>query len=283
MQEIQSGMVAALVVAMLASIGLRLQPSDLLSIFRYKTATVFALAFNLIAFPFIVVQLGSGLQLSVAAITGLTLLAASPGGPTGPVFAAMGRGNLGYATGLMVTLSLISVFAAPLIVNSVLERNLPMNFTASLFKTLLIFQLIPLVVGMIWKRLHSPSASITEPWVTKAANVLLLAVIILLLIAKGEMLTVISLKTHLTMIGLVFLGLACGYLALPPKAIAMAISQVTAVRNISVALLMASSFFPEGEVTTSVLAFGFYTMTIPAFLALLARRIDTDASDEKVS
>ncbi|MCB1147845.1 MAG: bile acid:sodium symporter, partial [Leptospiraceae bacterium] len=148
MIDLQSLSISILVVSMLFSTGLKLAPGDLLLIFSNKLATVTALLFNLVLFPFIVYRIGIELNLSLPVMTGLTLLAAAPGGPTGPVFAGIARGHLGYAAGLMVFLSFISVFSAPATVVLILKKSLPDGIFISLLLKLVMFQLLPLLAGM---------------------------------------------------------------------------------------------------------------------------------------
>jgi hypothetical protein len=55
----------------------------------------------------------------------------------------------------------------------------------------------------------------------------------------------------------------------------IAISHVTAVRNISIALLLSSAYSQQTDgslSTTIVLAFGFYSMTIPGMVAMFQAR-----------
>lgn len=272
MIDLQSLSISILVVSMLFSTGLKLAPGDLLLIFSNKLATVTALLFNLVLFPFIVYRIGIELNLSLPVMTGLTLLAAAPGGPTGPVFAGIARGHLGYAAGLMVFLSFISVFSAPATVVLILKKSLPNGIFISLLLKLVMFQLLPLLAGMGLRNYQKATAEKIYNPVSKFANIMLLAVIVGLLATKGSQLFEVKLLTHGIMIGLVFAGLLSGFLTIAKWDIRRSISQVTAVRNISVGLLLSAGSFTDSATATTILTFGFYTMTIPFLFGLAQKK-----------
>ncbi|MCB1148480.1 MAG: hypothetical protein KDK38_16880, partial [Leptospiraceae bacterium] len=93
-----------------------------------------------------------------------------------------------------------------------------------------------------------------------------------LLATKGSQLFEVKLLTHGIMIGLVLAGLLSGFLTIARWDIRRSISQVTAVRNISVGLLLSAGSFTDSATATTILTFGFYTMTIPFLFGLAQKK-----------
>jgi bile acid:Na+ symporter, BASS family len=261
--------IQALVLSMMAAIGLRLTLSDLLEVTRQKRAFLVALALNVAVFPAVAWAVCEGLELPPALATGIMLCAAAPGGPTGPMFAGKARGHLGFATALMVTLALASVISAPLTVVAFLGAREQQDLLLPMLRTLVLFQLSPLVAGLLCRRFAPEVAARLAGPLLKVANVLLLVIIVALIVLKGKLLGQISWRVQLAMNGLILLSLVSGFAASRDSALVRATSHVTAVRNLSIALLLSASYFPLPETDATILSFGFYIMVVPFIVGTL--------------
>lgn len=266
----------ALVVAMMAAVGLHLSFADALKGLRRWWVLALAIVANVVVMPALVVGLGELLGLPLGARMGLLVCAAAPGGPTGPMFARIARADLGFGTSLQVLLSVVALFSAPLTLE-LLGREGGPSLLWPMVETLAVFQLLPLAGGMLVRHRAPAWAERVGPPVGKLANGLLLLVVIGLLVTRGEALLSQDLAVQVALVALVMLPLAVG-LAWPRSAALrptiIAAGMVTTVRNVSVALLLSASFFAhDPAVDVAILVWGFYMMVIPGVLAWRLGRV----------
>src|SRR6185503_13646517 len=103
-----------LVVAMMASVGLHLSFADAWAGLRRWGMLALAVVVNVVLMPALVLGLGELLALPAGTRMGLLVCAAAPGGPTGPLFTRIARGDLGFGTALQILLSVLALASAPL-------------------------------------------------------------------------------------------------------------------------------------------------------------------------
>jgi len=270
----QDLLLQTLVVAMMAAIGLDLTPRELTVLRHHPRHLTLSLLANLVAFPLLTFGVSRAMRLADGWTTGLVLAAASPGGPTGPVFAKFAKGHVGAATSLMVLLGFCALATAPLTVDALLGSQGDVSLAWPIFRTLLVFQIAPLVVAMaIRHRWPGPSKALSGP-VGLFANLVLLAVVVLLLSEQAGALLGVSLGLHGALIALLALFLWPGRQDHSPQGLWRGLSQVTAVRNLSVALLLASAHYSEPTTHLAILLWGWWMMVLPVGWGLLwARRL----------
>lgn len=147
---LQQMIIALLVVVMMFGIGLRTTAADFREVTLHRARVALALAVNLTIVPLVAVFSCRVASLPAAVTVGLILCAASPGGPTGPLFAAQAGGHLAIAVTLMVLLSAVAVVTAPLTaalaLDSVAQTDIH-DLLLPMVGTLLVFQLAPLAAG----------------------------------------------------------------------------------------------------------------------------------------
>lgn len=265
----------ALVVAMMAAVGLHLPLADAWAGLRRWWVLALALVANLVLMPALVLGLGELLALSAGTRMGLLVCAAAPGGPTGPMFTRLARADLGFGTSLQVLLSVLGLMSAPLTLE-LLGRHGGESILWPMARTLAVFQLLPLVLGMLVRQRRPAWADRLGPPVGKLANALLLLVVLGLLVTRGQELLAQGIAVHAAFMALVVLpllpGLAWPAVALRPTLVAAGL--VTAVRSLSVALLLSASFFAhDPAVDVAILVWGFYMMVIPGLLAWRVGRV----------
>jgi predicted Na+-dependent transporter len=157
---------------------------------------------------------------------------------------------------------MIGVVATPLILSLAVElpdgASIPV---LPMVGTLIVLQIAPLLAGMLVRRRNSALADRFAPVATMVANVTLALIVVLLLVLKGELLLGISPATYLALFGLI--GAASR---------SRAGALVAGCRNISVSIMLASTFFIDPVVDATVLAFGLLAVLIPLGLASWWRR-----------
>jgi bile acid:Na+ symporter, BASS family len=204
---------------------------------------------------------------------GFLIAAACPGAPYGPPFTGIAKGNVVAAVGLMVLLAGSSALLAPTLLHFLLpvtsgEAPLQVN-AARMVGTLLLAQFLPLCVGLAvrqWRpalaaRLKKPASRLSM-----ALNLLLLGVI---LTAQFDLLIGIPFRAYVGMSALVFAAVAAGWLlGGPGGGNRTAMTMATAVRNVGVALVIATSSFPGTATVTAATAFGIFQTVVMALVAL---------------
>ena len=265
----------ALVVAMMAAVGLHLPLAEAWAGLRRVGVLALALVANLVLVPALVVGLGELLALPDGARMGLLVCAAAPGGPTGPLFTRIARADLGFGTSLQVLLSVLALVSAPLTLE-LLGRPGHESLVWPMVTTLAVFQLLPLGLGMLLRQLRPGWADRLGGPMGKLANALLLLVVLGLLVTQGQVLLAQGIGVHVAFVALVVAPLAIGVVwpagALRPTMLALGV--VTTVRNVSVALLLSASFFAhDPAVDVAILVWGFYMMVIPGLLAWRLGRV----------
>jgi BASS family bile acid:Na+ symporter len=274
MQQIAIG---ALVIVMMTAIGLRTQTRDFADVLRHPMSLVLGVLVNVVAVPFIVVASTHALEFPPEVTVGLVLCAASPGGATGPLFASAAGGHLAVAVTAMIALSLLSVLTAPATITLALGMTTQIDasdLVLPMMGTLVAFQMLPLVLGMTLRRVRPQwSERVSRP-ADITANVLLLAVIVGLLAAKGQLLLDVGLVGIGASIAFVLLALGLGASITRHGPLRRSWAMVTGVRNISLALLISATYFPAALTDAAILAFGLFTMVVPLLVARLLARLD---------
>lgn len=267
----QSSAVQTLVVIMMFAVGLELTPADLVQAPRRGRWFVVALLVNVVAVPVGAWLLADALGLSVGLSAGVVLLAASPGGPVGPVLARIAGADLGFATGLMVLLGIVGLVSSPLTVSLLLDPGAAGGVFWPMFRALLAFQIVPLALAAGLRYRFAAIASRLARPAGLASNVLLVVIIAALVIARGATLADVSVGVHAALIAALSALLAPVLVPMVAASLVRGLCVVTAVRNISVALMLAASFFEDPEVEVAILVCAFWTLVLAAAFGLLAR------------
>jgi BASS family bile acid:Na+ symporter len=264
---------ALLVVSSMLATGLRLRPSEL-SELRHRPKDIWwSVLVNVVLLPGLAWLATSALGLPVEVALGVLLCAAAPGGPTGALYSNTARADLAFAAGMTILLPAIGVVATPLILSLAVElpdgASVPV---VPMVSTLIALQLAPLAAGMLVRRRNAKIADRMAPVATMVANVTLGLIVVLLSVLKGELLFGISGATYLALFGLIGGAMLLGYLGGREPSRARAGALVAGCRNISVSIMLASTFFVDPVVDATVLAFGLIAVIVPLGLASWWRR-----------
>ncbi len=261
-----------LVVVMMLAVGLELTVTDLAAAPRRAGWFAAAIAINLLIVPLGAWALAEQLDISSGWTAGMVLLAAAPGGPVGPVLGRLGGADLGFSTGLMVLLGVVGLVSAPLTVSRALGASGGDGLFWPMFSSLLVFQILPLVVAMVFRHLAPRAARRLAHPARLLSNVLLAAIVVGLAAGRGSALIEVSPLVHAALVGAMLLLLAPMFM---PSAspVLRGLATVTAVRNISVALLLAANFFDDTDVEVAILVCAFWMLVLPVLAGLVGKRL----------
>ena len=250
---------AGLIVMML-SMGLKVTFEEVSASVRNLRQVVTGFMANFVLVPAVTVALVYLFDANPLVSVGLLILAVCPGAPMGPPFTAIARGNVPYATGQMVILAGLSALLSPALLTVLLARLLPASDLRidylAIVGTLLVSQMLPLGAGL---GIHHWAPKLTSRIVKPMnilANILLLALVVLLLVNEYEFLALIRMRGWIGMLLLVIASLCIGWLCGgPARATRKALSVTTGVRNAAVGLVIVSNNFADSAAVSAVAAF----------------------------
>lgn len=262
---LQDALVIALNGSAMLAMGLALPVSQVLqSIKEYRRLSA-GLVANLVLAPAAAFLLAMGFEFSAAAALGLILCAAAPGGNTGPLLSSNAQGNIAYSVTLVIILSFASLITIPVyleVLGAGDDLEIPVLRILNLIG---LFHILPLILGMVGHH-WSPGKSHKLSRVFRLiANVCLVALTVLLLWLKGQILIENGWKPALAMALFVGLLLAFGFMAGKSAEHIRSLSMTTSTRNLSLSLLLGAQVFSEPATMMAILTYGllWVTMTVP--------------------
>ena len=251
--------IVILLVSLMLQTGLQVNVANLLAVLRNYGLLGRAFLANFIIVPVLGVALVRLFHLSDDIATGILLMAIAPGVPFVPFAAGHKKGgSLGFAiclAFLMPAISIVTVpITAPLVLPSGAEAHIP---GMSLIVNIVVFQLLPLLIGLtIAQRAPELAGKLIRP-VNLLFIVTLLIVLALLLpqIVKGVA-TVYGSRGLITALLLVLLSIATGWVLGGTNSRYRYTAAIgTALRNVGLALLVATGSFPGTGVAAMVMSY----------------------------
>lgn len=233
--------------------GLSLTVPQILEPLKDWKLVALALVANFVVVPALAYVIALVLNLSEGLRAGLIILAACAGAPFLPKLAAIAKGNLAFSVGLMVLLMVVTVGFAPI----ALPLLVP-GVTVSAWdiaRPLITLMLIPLAVGLGVKAWMPDAADSLAPYMNQASSIsLILMAVLALLVGFRELMAAVGTGAFLA--GAILIGgaLAGGMLLSTGgmgKRSVMGLG--TGQRNISAALLVATTNFTDPAVILMVL------------------------------
>jgi bile acid:Na+ symporter, BASS family len=278
LDKLTNVLVLVLLIEMMVAAGLGVSLSDLVAVLRNASLLIRAGLANYVFVPAISIALPYAFQHKPVVALGLLLVGVCPGAPFAPPLTAMAKGHVAVSAGLMVILAASSVVLSPLLMSSLSPllthgANLKID-SVEIVATLLVTQLLPLIIGL-W--VHAKRPLLAER-LKRPANllsaVLSLLVFALIIIQQYRTLTEIHAKGYLGICLLVLLCLAAGWvLGGQPIAVRRAMSLTSAARNVGVALVIATTSFPDSAAVTAVIVFAIFQTILLGFCVLFLGRV----------
>jgi BASS family bile acid:Na+ symporter len=197
---------------------------------------------------------------SVDAVGGLVLAAAAPGGSTGPLLALLGRGDAPTAAIAFLVLTLAGMVAALIATMALDVAGVATVAVASL--VVVVTSVGPLLAGVAIRARRPAIAVAWQPWLSRLSLALLVATIAVLAVRHGD-----AARAESIIVGAVVTLVAlCIGLLVDGRAARVAVAQVSAVRNLTLVLLVLAVVGAPPADTMAVLAYGLamYVVTLAA-------------------
>jgi BASS family bile acid:Na+ symporter len=216
----------------------------------------------LVLVPALVIVLDTALPLPTAVKAGLGVLAIAPGAPFIPSKALRFGGNPTYTVNLFVALGLFSIVSVPLSL-LVLSKAFGQSWAVdvgAVFKTVLVGQVFPLLVGLGIRRFAADAVEKYSKLVRVMANLafaVLLLVVVVLIATKGRVLFSWGGLAGIGLFALIaFVALGIGhFMGGPGLDTRRTLALTGAMRNPALALLLAHVNFPALNVLPTVMGY----------------------------
>ena len=169
----------AFVVSSMLAVGLNLTVGEILLPLRNRRLVTLALLANFVLMPLATLAIARLLQLDQPLSSALLLLGTAAGAPFLPKLAAVAKGRMAFAVGLMVMLMALTVGYMPLVLPLLLE-GVSVDAT-KIARSLVFLMLFPLAVGLGVKANYPAVAAKVAPLLNKVSSISLALLIVLLL------------------------------------------------------------------------------------------------------
>lgn len=273
-QLIQTLLMRTMLVSMMFAMGLRLTIAALLDVGRSWGLIVWVLLANFLFAPLFALAVLWVFDVPPGASAGILVCASAPGSTVATLLSRNAGGHVPTAVALLLLLIFASLVATPFIVDvmlSSLDAEAGTFSTSAALKTIFLFQLIPLIAGMIvHNRAESLSARL-EPWVAGLATSLLVVVIVGFTITRIHLVTEIGWQAAVSIAVIIIISGIAGIIFPQRPRQRVASGFASGSKNIALSILLAELYLSEDAVL-SVMIFGLLTYLLLVPLTPLAAR-----------
>lgn len=213
-------------------------------------------------------------QLGTYETVGFLLMAFAPGALFGHRLTEIAKGNVPFAVGLMVLLTVVVAVTVPLdLVLFQVNGMDDLQKAAAISGTLALYQLLPLAAGMAIKARYDAVAGAMRPLMIQLAHLSFIVLLVLVwteefgwwpnLAKWAKVLKGLSVYTAtlVAVIGALFIGYQLGYQSgISGTNTQRALAMTTGVRNVAAALVIADQYVgtPDDRLSTFVAILAFY-------------------------
>jgi predicted Na+-dependent transporter len=254
LQQFANLSVLIYIVATMLSMGLKFLPKQFLEPLKDKNLILKSLAANFIFLPIITYIILQVIPLQQGLAIGLVLMAAGAGSPFMLKLVQFMKADMAFAVGLMLILSIITLFYMPLML-SILLPGVSINPT-SIAVSLLVLIFLPLIIGTTIKSRYSEIAKTIQPTFNQISNIFIFVVVILYLgLNYKDFLAVFGTGALIAAIIFIITAFLIGYLlGGPSKNTKSVLGMGTAIRNSSAAFVVAlTNFSSEYDVMAMII------------------------------
>lgn len=265
-------LVSVLVIAAMGSVGLAVDAKRLDDVRATRRLLPAILVINYVGVPLAAFGAAALLPVDAQVREGILLCALAPGGASATLVAARMQADATTAAAVVIVTTATSIVLTPLLVAAFLggdALSTMFALAAHAGLTALLYQALPLGIGFVVRRVRPELAAQLLPWTSRIANAALAILVVGLLVSRGAQLLTVG-AAGLTLALIVTLaGLGLGALAAPRASTAtrMALGVTTAIRSLSLALVIAAHQFPHPRTTESILVYGLFMYVVTLGLA----------------
>ena len=240
------------VVSSMLAVGLSLTVDQILAPLRNVKLVMLALFVNFVLMPVAALAIARLLRLDQPLGVALLLLGAAAGAPFLPKLAAIAKGDLAFAVGLMVLLMVLTVGYMPLVLPQLLE-GVSVN-SGKIARSLVLLMVLPLTIGLAVRARYEVVAAQIGGLLNGLSTLSLGLLIVLLVVTNfRNIIDLFGTRGILASILFIAVGFALGWFLGGPGLNTRAVLALgTAQRNIAAALLVGGQNFSDPRVVVMV-------------------------------
>jgi len=260
MESLLGGASKALIILFLLStmisIGLEVTLKEILLAASNKSLFIKALVANFILVPLLALGIARILPMAMNIETGFLLLAAAPGALFAINFTRR-TDSVPFAAGLLFALTALSLLVTPFLAQLILNIDEPVTLHyEGAIQALFLYVLLPLLAGFALNRWASPMALRLRKPVSACAAISFVVVTVITMGQKSAATKQIGMHGLLAMVLMIAASMVIGWmLGGPDRGTRRVLTVNTSMRNVALALAIASPNFPGGNVDVGILAF----------------------------
>ena len=267
--------------------GLQVNLTNLAAALRDYSLMARAFLANFIIVPLLGVVLVKLFHLDNYIAIGILLMAIAPGVPF--VTFSGGRkkgGSLGFAVCLAFLMPLISIVTVPITAPLVLPPGAAANVpVGSLLINILVFQLLPLIIGVI---IAQRAPRVADTLIRPVSLLFIVALVVVLVVLLPDIVksvtTVYGSRGNITALLLVLLSTLTGWvLGGPDVKYRRTLAIGTTLRNVGLALLIVSAHFPDRRVGAMVMSYLIVQIIVSTLAGKALSRIGESRAPAAVS
>ncbi len=282
-QLAQDILIRAMVATMMLSMGLGLTVGALKEVAKNGRLIAFALVANFLIMPAVGFGICAALGLSGGAAAGVLLCCCAPGATIGAVLCRIGGGSVAVAVGLLLLLLFTSVILTPVAARFAISSDVGRIDSTSVLGSIMLFQILPLVIGMLFRDRAPKAADTAELWATRAATGFLVAIVVGFGAAQGHLIGENGWKPPVATAIFVCIGLCVGACMPTNRETRLSIAFMSATRNVSLSMLLAQQFFGAVAVMSVMLfalvSYGVLTPVAFVVQRVLGRAVDPEPAE----
>lgn len=232
------------------------------------------LVLNFVAIPAVMLLLVKVFAIEGPVAVGLLLCVLAPGNGVGTLLVDFARGDVGLSVGLVLVLTFCSVVLTPILLGLWTGADAGAAFgtaTWPMMRLIFVFQVVPLVAGLLLRRYAESRTRRMQPWIARIARWLVLVIIAAYLLTKGELFIANGLRPVVASLAVILASFLLGML-LRTRAERVSLGLTSMVRNLALALLMAATFFSHPSTIAAMLAYALLMFIVAFAIAAWLRR-----------
>jgi BASS family bile acid:Na+ symporter len=228
--------------------GLSLTPGQIFGPLRNVRLTVLSAVSSYLIVPLIAVVVSRSLAIEEPLRFGLVLFSMTAGGEAGPKIVGIAKGDVGFSVGILAGQLGVTIVYVPLII-SLLLPDVKLDHAKLLLK-LFATVALPICIGLWVNARYGSFASRLSPFMHKTSSFFMLVMVVLLLLLNYEgMLGLFGSRAILTALIFIAGSFMTGYLLGGPQpGTRRALGVMSAARNSSISLMIASQVFTDPKV-----------------------------------
>ena len=265
--------VIAFVVTNMLTMGLSLSVRQIHDTLKSWRLVLSVLVINFIAIPLLAFLISKLVPLEPSLVVAVLLLGTASGAPILPKLVEFAKGNLALAVGGMGLLMAVTIVYVPTVLPLLLPGSHANGW--SIAKPLLAVTFPPLTVALAVRAYRPLLSTLLAPYMRLASNIALLAVVILAIALNySNVIRIRNLEVIVAGAGLFLGAFGIGYIfGGPDPETRKVLGLSAAVRNASVAFLIAVENYPGTTVINYLVVLGIVAILIQLLLAFaLGRR-----------